>query len=82
MTLEACYKAIASYDQMQTLTLGERAVYGRSKEGYHIMAIVCKEGFVELWIDAAPVGIYSNVDSLIQRIKDDHLSRCWVDPLS
>jgi len=82
MTLSECFVVIAAHDGMKTLTLGAKAVFGRSKEGYHVMVIARKEGFMELWIDACRAGIYSDVNSLIQRIKDEGLGRFWIDPES
>ena len=73
--MQDCFKVLCKGDLMKTLTLGKKAVYGRTQKGLHIIAVKRNESFMELLIDAAPSGQFHSMFDLRERILDESLAR-------
>lgn len=75
MELKTVFEALAKENMMKTLTLGVKAVYGRSHEGLHVISVKRNDYCHQLYIDGCPAGIWNDPESLVTRIKDDSLLR-------
>jgi hypothetical protein len=75
MELKTVFEALAKEDMMRTLTLGAKAVYGRSHEGLHIISVKRNDYYHQLYIDGCPAGTWESAEAIVNRIKDETLLR-------
>lgn len=75
MELKTVFEALAKEEIMKTLTLGEKAVYGRSHKGLHIMCVKRNDFYHQLYIEGSPSGLWENAESIVNRIREESLLR-------